>query len=309
MLVSVVVCTHSLNNYPNLIDAVDSLLNQSYEKIELIVVVDGNPELYERVTRHYDEKNGIRILLNEENVGLSASRNNGIKKAKGDVIAFFDDDAIADKDWVKHLVRTYEKYDALAVGGKALPIWLSSKPDYLPEEFYWLVGVTHRGFGEKLEEVRNTFGPNISYKREVFEKIGLLNENFGFGKRGTSYIQAEEPEFSLRMKDKLGRGVIYNPEAVIYHKIPNSKTRPKVILKRAFYQGYSKYILRKLSPLKESIDTEKRYLRDLFFKYIPHRIKRIFLGPNRIIQIKQLTTLLACISAVGLGFLYGYIRR
>ena len=61
------------------------------------------------------------MILNEKNLGLSESRNKGIKGAKGDIIAFFDDDAVADVDWLKELERMYMEYDAIAVGGKLLP--------------------------------------------------------------------------------------------------------------------------------------------------------------------------------------------
>ena len=56
MFVSVVVCTHSLNNYKNLKDAINSLLNQTHKKIEIIIVVDGNQRLYEKVVKDYDNQ-------------------------------------------------------------------------------------------------------------------------------------------------------------------------------------------------------------------------------------------------------------
>ena len=89
------------------------------------------------------------MILNEKNLGLSKSRNKGIKEAKGDVIAFFDDDAVADEHWLKELVRMYEEHDAIAAGGKILPEWEAKKPKFLPEEYYWLIGATHKGFSWK----------------------------------------------------------------------------------------------------------------------------------------------------------------
>jgi len=310
MLVSVIVCTHSLHNYQNLTDAVDSLLNQTHRELEIIIVVDGNQELYNRIVRVYDGQKKIKVVVIKENVGLSAARNTGIRAVRGDFIAFMDDDAIAEERWVQNLVDTYQKVDAIAVGGKILPIWLTRRPDYLPEELGWLVGVTHEGFaGEKVAEVRNTFGPNMSFKREVFEKVGLFNEKLGFAKRGTSYLQGEEAEFTLRMKQKLGQGVIYNPEAVVYHKISGSKTKPKTLLRRAFYQGYSKALLKRLNLSSEALTTEGSYLKSLVFKYIPRRIKRIFSASNSAMELKKLSLLAAVILIVGLGFLYGYVKR
>jgi glucosyl-dolichyl phosphate glucuronosyltransferase len=306
MLVSAVVCTHSLDNYPNLVEAVDSLLAQTHREMEVIIAVDGNAELYERVLAHYGGNKAVKTVLLKENVGVSGARNAGIKTAKGDVIAFIDDDAVAEKGWIENLLGTYREYDAAAVGGKVLPVWLGGKPDYLPEELYWLAGITHEGFAEeKVVEVRNTFGPNMSFKKEVFQKAGMFNENLGFARKGTSYIQAEEPEFALRMRRELGKGVIYNPKAVVYHKIPSAKVKVGPLLKRAFYQGYSKALLRKLNISADSGATEKSYLKALLFEYIPRRLKRFY----RLSELKKLLMLFACIGAVGLGFVYGYVKR
>ena len=309
MFVSIVVCTYSLDNFQNLTDAVDSLLNQTHKEIEIIIVVDGNQELYERIVKVYDGQGKVKIMLTEESLGAFGAGNVGVKIAQGDVIAFLDDDAVGDKRWIENLVDIYEKSDAISVGGKILPIWLYKKPDYFPEELGWLVGITHEGFAEeKVHEVRNTFGPNMSFRREVFEEIGLLNEKLGFAKGGTTYMQGAEPEFALRMKNELGKGVIYNPEAVVYHKIPPSKTRPRILLRRAFYQGYSKALMKRRSSSPEALATEESYLKDLLFKYIPQRVRAIF-SSNAIKEMKQLSFLATTIISVGLGFLYGYVKR
>lgn len=308
MFISVVVCTYSLDNFQNLIDAVDSLLSQTHKETEIIIVVDGNKELYERIVKVYDTQEKLKVVATKENIGLCRARNTGINATQGHAIAFIDDDAIGDKKWIENLVDVYKKSDAISVGGKILPIWISKKPDYFPEELGWLVGITHEGFAEeKVHEVRNTFGPNMSFKREVFEEIGLFNEKLGFAKRGTTYLQGEEAELTLRMKQKLGKGVVYNPEAIVYHKIPPSKTRPRVLLRRAFYQGYSKALMKKRSLSPESLTTEGSYLKDLLFKYIPRRVKRIF-SSNFIKEIKQLSLLISAIISVGLGFVYGYLK-
>jgi len=78
MLVSVIVCTHSLDSYQNLMDAVDSLLNQTHRELEIIIVVDGNEELYEKIANVYDAREKIKVLAIEENIGVSRARNTGI---------------------------------------------------------------------------------------------------------------------------------------------------------------------------------------------------------------------------------------
>ena len=310
MLISVIICTHSLDNKQNLMDAVDSILNQTLKELEIVVVVDGSEELYKGITEAYDAEERIKVVAIKANMGICSARNTGINAAQGDLVVFSDDDAVAEKRWIENLVDTYQKLDAIAVGGKILPIWLSKQPDYFPDELGWLVGITYEGFAdETVVEVRNTFGPNMSFKKSVFDKIGLFTEEFGFSKKGLSCLQGEEAEFALRMKQELGQGVIYNPRAVVYHKIPAWKTERRTLLRRAFYQGYSKALLKRFSPSPDTLTTEEYYLKDLFFKYIPRRIKRVFSASNYIIELKRLSILIASVSSVGLGFLYGYFKR
>ena len=310
MLISVIICTHSLDNKQNLMDAVDSILNQTLKELEIVVVVDGSEELYKGITEAYDAEERIKVVAIKANMGICSARNTGINAAQGDLVVFSDDDAVAEKRWIENLVDTYQKLDAIAVGGKILPIWLSKQPDYFPDELGWLVGITYEGFAdERVVEVRNTFGPNMSFKKSVFDKIGLFTEEFGFSKKGLSCLQGEEAEFALRMKQELGQGVIYNPRAVVYHKIPAWKTERRTLLRRAFYQGYSKALLKRFSPSPDTLTTEEYYLKDLFFKYIPRRIKRVFSASNGVIELKRLSILIASIVSVGLGFLYGYFKR
>ena len=279
---------------------------QTHPEMEVIISVDGNAELYKRASAHYASNKIVKTTQLKESAGVSGARNAGIAIAKGDVIAFMDDDAVAENRWIENLLNAYNERDAVAVGGKILPIWLGAKPDYLPEELYWLAAITHEGFAEeKIVEIRNTFGPNMSFKKEVFQKAGLFNQNLGFARKGLTYIQAEEPEFALRMKRELGKGVVYNPKAIVYHKIPPSKVKVGVLLKRAYYQGYSKALLRRLNISTDSVATERSYLKALFLKYIPRRLKRFY----RLTELKKLLMLNACIITVGLGFTYGYVKR
>jgi glucosyl-dolichyl phosphate glucuronosyltransferase len=303
VFVSIVICTHNRDNYPNLVEALDSLLAQTHQKTEIITVVDGDQSLHDRVIFDYGKHTALKFVLLKENQGVSEARNAGIKAAKGDIIAFLDDDAIAGKDWLTQLVSTYEELEAIAVGGKILPIWPESRPDYFPEELDWLVGVTNDGFAEdNVTKVRNTFGPNMSFRREVFQKVGLFNKVFGF--IGHSYIQAEEPELALRMKRKFGKEVMYNPKAIVYHKITPLKLKVVILLKRSFFQGYSKALLRKLDSSADSITTEKSYLKYLLTNRIPYRIIRAY----HLSELKKVVMLVAVIVNVGLGFIYGNLK-
>ena len=301
MKVSVVVCTYSLDTYNSFIEAVESVRSQTYGNVELIVVVDGNQKLHNRIVDTYDS---FTVLFNDENVGLSESRNRGVKHASGDVIAFLDDDAVADERWIEELVSVYEERSAIAVGGKMIAQWVAGKPSFLPVEFYWLIGVTHRGFAEPGQEVRNTFGSNISFRREVFEEIGEFDPELG--RRGSLNIQSEETIFCVRMREEFGHGVVYNPDAVVAHKIFGYRTEPKWLIKRAFWQGYSKRVMGQL--VQERAKNETAFLKQLVGKFVPNRLKDLVRSPT-VPKALQFLSIVVFTAAVGLGYGYGIGRE
>lgn len=289
-----------MDTYSAFTEAVNSVLCQTYDDVEPIVVVDGNRQLYDQIISEYD---GLIVHLNEENVGLSASRNRGIKLASGDVVAFLDDDAVADEQWIETLVTVYEEHDAIAAGGKMVPDWVAEKPSFLPQEFYWLIGVTHRGFADPGDEVRNTFGSNISFRREVFDKIGGFDPELG--RQGTANFQAEETVFAIRMREEFGQGVIYDPEAVVAHKVFDYRTDPKWLLNRAFWHGYSKRVLEDLIE-DNTGGNEATFLRQLLLEFVPDRVYKLIRSPSKT-KVQQLIAIAIFTATVGVGYLYGII--
>lgn len=304
MRVSVIICTYAEDVYDDFQEAVESVRKQTYDDVEIVLVADGNEAVYQRMRDDYGDRDDIIVTRTEENVGISAARNHGIEQASGDVVAQIDDDAIADTEWIEELVSVYESTDAIAVGGKMTPKWVAGKPEFLPEEFYWLIGVTHRGFAEPGEEVRNTFGSNISFRREVITELGGFDANVG--RKGDAEIQAHESELCTRLRQEFDRGVVYNPDAKVAHKVFEYRTEPGWLLKRAFWQGYSKRALETLLP-DASRQEESAFLSLLLFDSIPLRIRRFVSSPGKT-PVAQLIWLVLLTGLVGIGYLYGMIK-
>jgi len=301
MKVSVVVCTYSLDMYDDFCEAVESVLSQTYEEIEVVVVIDGNDELAERVREDYGGSDDVLVHANDENVGLLKSRNTGAEVATGDVVAFIDDDAVADERWIEELVHAYREHDVEAAGGRMTPIWVSGKPSFLPEEFYWLVGVTHRGFGDE-GEVRNTFGSNISFRRDVFLELDGFDTDIG-GRKGDKNLQGGETELCARLRSELDGTLYYNPDAEVGHKVFEYRTRLGWLLKRAFWQGYSKRAMEVLLP--DSGDEESAFLGDLLLRYMPDRLWNSVTGPS-LTEAKKFVMLVVFTACVGFGYLYAF---
>jgi len=194
----------------------------------------------------------------------------------------------------------YEERNAIAVGGKILPLWIGDKPKFFPEEFYWLIGATHKGYPEEVSEVRNTFTSNLSFRADVLRALGgcrsELREKDGIP------MQSEETEICERMRQKFGRGVIYNPNAIVYHKVYPEKLKMDYLLKRCFWQGYSKALLERYVG---KIDEEKSFLKYLLWERSFYRLMRSLKGS--IEDLGKLLNMWLFILYVGVGYVYGKV--
>jgi len=309
MRISVVLCTHTLDRYDDCREAAQSVLDQAYDDVELVLVSDGSQAVCEQFQTDYGERADTIVHCKDENSGLLESRNEGARVATGEIVAFIDDDAIADEHWAGELVAAYQDEDVPAAGGRMTPAWVAGKPSFLPEEFYWLVGVTHRGFGpngdpDTAGEVRNTFGSNISFRRDLFMDFGGFEGEIG-GRKGDANLQGGETELCARIRDATGHGVYYVPDATVAHKVFEYRTKLGWLLDRAFWQGYSKRGMEVLVPA--STGDESDFLGQLITRFLPHRLKTLLSTPSTA-GLLQLLMLIVFTGTVGLGYLYGIIR-
>lgn len=307
MRVSVVVCGYDPSLFDDLVEAVESVLAQTHDDIELVIVVDGTDALYHDLVAEFGETEDVVLHCNDENLGLSRSRNVGVGLASGDVVAFMDDDAVAHPDWIEKLLATYDRRDALAVGGRMAPRWVAGKPEYLPPEFYWLIGVTYRGYPEEETMVRNTFGSNISFRADILDELGGFEPQLGLV--GDRQIQGEETELAARMQAHFDEGVWYNPDAIVEHKIFEHRTDPVWLTKRAFWQGYSKRVMAEFLPADGREDGEEsEFLKRLVTKSVPERLRGLVANLS-LAAVLQLVIVCFLTGAVGFGYLYAVVAR
>jgi len=237
--------------------------------------------------------------------GLSAARNCGIRHATGDIIVFIDDDATAGPDYLASLVRNYEDEMVIGVVGRILP---TRTPGY-PEELYWVGGFTYKGFPEERCEVRNVHGCNMSFRREVFERVGLFDVNLG--RVGRELMTAEETEFSIRVMCAFpGSRIMYDPEAVVSHKVHEYRESFGYLIKRGYYEGMSKAHIEKLYKGVNggALKTEDAYLKFLLGRAVPGRLKNICMVRDVMVNVKDAVSLMSVIGSVGVGYTVGRVK-
>ncbi len=245
--ISVVVCTYTEARWRDLRATLRSLEAQTQRPYQIVVAVDHNPALLARVRR---ELVGVLAVPNDEAPGLGGARNSGVRAARGSVVAFIDDDAVASRDWLKILAAGYEDASVLGVGGAIDPEWPSGRPQWFPPEFDWVVGCTYRGMPEVSQEVRNLIGCNMSFRRDCLLEIGLFRLGYS----------CDETELCIRLRQRWPMStLLYVPAARVTHRISTDRTSFRRFLSRCYFEGGSKAVVSRLVGAQASLASERRY--------------------------------------------------
>ncbi len=248
-LVSVVVTTYAMERLNDVQELLDSLAAQTYPKMEILFVAERMRELADRV-RHYADHKGItnlQVVFHEGGGGLSRSRNLGVGAARGNIIAFIDDDAVAEADWVEEIVDVLAEHPStIGVTGGALPLWEDASMNWFPEEFFWIISCPVPAWTGvvQLQPVRNAWGINMAFRREAFERC-QFSETFGVSNRGVADgiklgLVGDDTEFCLQLRHQTGRPILFNPRCRVFHKIHRRHLSPRFTRRRAFWEGYTK---------------------------------------------------------------------
>jgi GT2 family glycosyltransferase len=268
---------------------------------EIILVLDPKEELVDFYRSQVSPM--VRIVVSDH-IGLSDARNAGIKNSKSEIVAFIDDDAMADEQWLERLLASYEDPAVVGVGGRINPRWEGRRPIWFPEELDWIVGCSYKGQPLERRVIRNPIGCNMSFRRSVFEKVGYFRSDIGrFGK---SLLCDEETEFSVRvLKGIANSKIFYEPSAMVHHNVNKARGRLSYLWRRSFYEGLSKAIMTSKSIGSESLSTEDVYMKYLLSVSIPSRLKRAYKMENTI----ELLALFLSIFGVFAGFVTGRIIK
>jgi glycosyltransferase involved in cell wall biosynthesis len=219
--ISVVIVTH--NRQKDVMELIKSLLDQTLKPFEIIIIDDGsNPPL------NVDcENEMLKIIRFDKEIGLSSARNYGVKISRGDYIAFIDDDAIADVNWLKEIQRGI-RTGTEVLGGPLKPLFKASPPEWWNEkDFGGYAGVGNWG---------RIWGCNMIISKIIFEKVGLFRAEIG---RQKGKLLSGEDDDLLRRAINKGYSVLFLPRAIVYHKVSPQRMTLRYILKWEYFYGKS----------------------------------------------------------------------
>lgn len=232
--ISVVVVTY--NRPKDVKETVKSLLSQSREPLEIILIDDASrPPL--KLNLH---SQNLKFKRFNKEVGLSNARNYGISIAKGEYIAFIDDDAIPEKCWIEEIQKGFDK-GADILGGPVEPLYLAEPPNWWNEKLFG----GYVAIGNKY--TKQIWGTNMAIRKCIFKKVGDFKTTLG--RQKGKLLSGEETEFLIRAQ-KAGCKVFYTPAAKVFHKVPPSRMTLKYIVRLVYYKGKGARVIKGYRPLK-----------------------------------------------------------
>ncbi|HEY1854924.1 MAG TPA: glycosyltransferase family 2 protein [Solirubrobacterales bacterium] len=308
---SVVVAAWSLDAKGDLEACLAALERQTLAPRELIVVIDHNPEL---AAWAQEALPNATVLESRHERGVVGARNTGFEQAGGAILAFTDDDAVPDPDWLENLAAAFVDEGTIGVGGKLVPDWRGPEPRWYPPELYWVFGCSYRGLPTELAPIRNPIGANMAVRREALEAVG----GFSAGavprelKQGGAILSGGHSLDDTRLGIAVSRAFpgshwMHQPAARVRHKVVPGRATFRYLLIRCFEEGEGKAALATLVGAESGLSSERRHL----LVTVPSGFLRGFAdllrgdrwGPARSLA------LLAGVATTAAGFLVASLRR
>jgi glucosyl-dolichyl phosphate glucuronosyltransferase len=255
-VLSVVICTFSPARAARLEVAVRSLERESRRPDQVVVVFDHAPAVEAWAAVRLP---GVQRVAHRGRPGLSGARNTGVAAAGGDIVAFLDDDAVAEPDWVERLLAAYGDPQVVGAGGAVLPMWEGARPSWLPEEFLWVVGCSYRGLPVRPSPVRNLIGCNMSFRRSAIVEAGGFAD--GLGRVGSRPLGCEETDLCIRIgRSRPGEIILYDPAIAVRHAVTRERGTVRYFLARCHAEGRSKAQVARLRGRDAALASERGYL-------------------------------------------------
>jgi GT2 family glycosyltransferase len=254
--VTVVIACHTEKRWDTLMRSIESAEAQDPGAQVIVVAVDNNAALAERLRRRQP---ALEVVENRLERGASNARNAGAAAAQTPFLAFLDDDARARQGWLRALLEPFADAAVVGTGGHVAPLWRTARPRWFPDEFGWVVGASYRGMPEATAPVRNVWSENMAVRREDFEAVGGFRA--GFGKVGNS-SRPEDTDLCIRMgARRTGARWIYVPAAVVDHEVPADRATLRFFLRRSFAEGAGKVEMTHNLGAEQDLSSENDWLR------------------------------------------------
>jgi glycosyltransferase involved in cell wall biosynthesis len=219
--VSVVLCVRNEEKYIG--GCVKSILSQTYNDFEVIIVDDMSSDHTQTIMKEFDDER-VKYFRNQEWSGIAISRNRGVKHAKGKYVFFTDGDCMVANSWIEEGLKSLKSRGCVGVEGR---IYYVSK-DYKPTISDAVI--------ENVDGGQFTTG-NVAYKRSVMKAVGGFDERL---------VRLSDRDIALRIM-KYGE-ICFNAKMIVYH--PQVIQTPRGLIETASRVKNRVYLFKRFRDTK-----------------------------------------------------------
>ncbi len=209
-----------------------------------VLLIDNTPNAsLKGVEQVFGDRLNIR-WFHESVAGLLSGRHRGLVESRGDLLVYIDDDVTVGATWLQSIVEAFEDSTVGMVGGRCLPEYAVEPPGWIRSHFTtstaegWIcswLSLIDQGDQMKITDPDFVFGLNFAIRKSILQNLGGFHPDCL--PESLQYLQGDGETGLTRKFRERGRKAVYLPEAMVRHRIPQSRLTPTYFCKRAFYQG------------------------------------------------------------------------
>ena len=315
--VAVAIPAFTMDRWELLVRAVESIRDQTVHVEEVVLCIDNNLELLERAQDKWREtsdpvvtvipnRHGVdhqRVSLHEtahgsrRRFGAGSARNTAADRVRADVMAFMDDDARAEPDWIERLLEVFASPSVVAVGGPPIPDYETSRPDWYPGNFDWVFGCAYDGLPISVQPLRHLIGANMAVRQTAFDAVG--------GFVGSDF---DDLNLCMRLIERFGvENVIYTPFARVRHYVTAERVTWRYFWRRCYFVNREKVRVFRHIGTAANLVAERQFVIHALTKQSRATLRSLRHGDTRALRV--LGAMIAGIGLAGLGHVCGQIDR
>jgi glucosyl-dolichyl phosphate glucuronosyltransferase len=315
--VSVAIPAYTMKRWELLRRAVESARSQTVRIDHVVVCIDNNDELLERALTEWREQVGtpVRVIPNRHSdhlsrttahqaahgttrrFGAGSARNTAAEAIASDVIAFMDDDACAEPNWIEQLLDVFADRSVVAVGGPPLPTYETARPGWFPSNFDWVFGCAYEGLPSEVSPLRHLIGANMAVRRNAWKAVG--------GFVGSDF---DDLNLCMRLAERFGAtSIYYNPKAVVHHYVPSERVTWRYFWRRCYFVNREKVRVFRRMGSAANLTAEREFVLRSLTSQVGRDLRRAAAGELH--AVGALGAMAAGIALAGAGHLRGQLDQ
>lgn len=226
MGISIIICTINVDFAERMLQ---SLVGKIKKDDEVLLIVDGRKYITSNKVLDIIKANNWRVIINEENQGLSYSRNVAMNEMINDYCIFFDDDTVITDGVIERYRKHFNDHYDMVGGLLKLPEHYPKLPKWFPDGMSSLLGI--HTFQYKIWGAN--FGFNVKFAKE--NNLTFIQK---LGRKGKGLQSGDDTTFIKTYCEK-GKEQLFDKEIVVYHYVNENRYKLKYMIRRAYWQGIS----------------------------------------------------------------------